>query len=120
MIEFGGITYYIDLDAYDKLIKKPLKDEDKYVIDTHRKTYLDGEQNIVSVEINEQSSERIQEVNAGKYDIVRTMIDVVLDIEADDLDDTMGAERGLEKGVLSFKLAFNTLYHYGILKEKEQ
>jgi hypothetical protein len=119
MVEFGGIIYYIDLDAYDKLIRKPLKKDDKYVIETHRKTYLDGEGKVVSIELNEQSTERIGEVNAAKYDIVRTMIDVILDIEADDLDDTMGAERGLEKGALSFKVAFNTLYHYGILKEKE-
>jgi hypothetical protein len=119
MIEFGGISYYIDLDAYDKLIKKPIKEEDKYIIETHRKTYLDGEANVNSIEINEQSSERIGEVYAAKYDIVRTMIEVVLDIESDDLDDTMGAERGLEKSSLSFKIAFNTLYNYGILKEKE-
>ena len=51
---------------------------------------------------------------------MRTMIEVVLDVtDSDEIDDTMGAERGLEKASLSFKIAFNTLYEYGIIKEKE-
>lgn len=120
MIEFGGTFYYIDLDAYDNLVRKPITNENKYVIDTHRKTYLDAEQNIVSVEIAEQSTERIQELNGTKYDIIRIMLEVVLDGEDDDeMDDSMGSQLGLEKGSFSFKIAFNTLHHYGIIKEKE-
>ena len=45
------------------------------------------------------------------------MLDVVLDFE-DEIDATLGAERALESTPLSFKLAFNTLYNYGIIKEK--
>jgi hypothetical protein len=47
-----------------------------------------------------------------KYDILRTMLDVV-DV-TEEIDETLGAEMGLEKSSLSFKIAFNTLYEYGI------
>ena len=118
MIEFGGIFYYIDIDALEKIISPEL--QPTKLVETHTKTYLDENGKIVSVEVNENSSERIREVNAAKYDLVRTMIEVILDVvDSDEIDDTMGAERGLGKASFSFKLAFNTLHQYGILKEKE-
>lgn len=117
MIEFGGIMYYIDIDALEKVISQPL--EPTKLVETHTKTYLDEKGKIISVEVNESSTERVKEVNAAKYDLIRTMIEVVLDSTEDDMDDTMGAERGLEKASLSFKIAFNTLYEYEIIKEKE-
>jgi hypothetical protein len=46
------------------------------------------------------------------------MVEILLDFE-DESDASLGAERALEKTPLSYKLAFNTLYNYGILKEKE-
>lgn len=117
MIEFGGIMYYIDIDALEKVISPPL--EPTKLVETHTKTYLDEKGKIISVEVNESSTERVREVNAAKYDLMRTMVEVVLDSTEDDIDDTMGAERGLEKASLSFKIAFNTLYEYEIIKEKE-
>lgn len=117
MIEFGGIMYYIDIDALEKVISPAL--EPTKLVETHTKTYLDENGKIISVEVNETSTERVREVNAAKYDLIRTMIEVVLDNSEDDIDDTMGAERGLDKASLSFKIAFNTLYEYEIIKEKE-
>lgn len=117
MIEFGGIMYYLDIDALEKVISPAL--EPTKLVETHTKTYLDEKGKIISVEVNESSTERVREVNAAKYDLMRTMIEVVLDVTDDEIDDTMGAERGLEKASLSFKIAFNTLYEYGIIKEKE-
>jgi hypothetical protein len=38
----------------------------------------------------------------------------------EETDDTsLGAERALDKTSLSFKIAFNTLFTYGVLKEQE-
>jgi len=34
----------------------------------------------------------------------------------EDLDDSLGTERALNKTTISFKIAFNTLQYYGILK----
>jgi len=118
MIEFGGRIYCIDVEAFDSLISPELDGNKR--VETHKKTYLDGEGKVISVEINEIISEKVREVNAAKYDLFRTMIDVVLDDSGEDeLDDTLGADRGLEKTSLSFKIAFNTLYDNGILIEKE-
>jgi hypothetical protein len=117
MIEFGGIYYCIDIDALERVISPEL--DGTKSVETHTKTYLDEKGKIVSVEVNEISTEKFREVNAAKYDVIRTMIEVVMDMNEDDVDDTLGAERGLEKTSLSFKLAFNTLYEYGIIKEKE-
>jgi uncharacterized phiE125 gp8 family phage protein len=39
MIEFGGIMYYIDVDALEKVISPEL--EPTKLIETHTKTYLD-------------------------------------------------------------------------------
>jgi hypothetical protein len=47
------------------------------------------------------------------------MLDVVLDV-TEEIDETLGAEMGLEKSSLSFKIAFNTLYEYGIKKENNK
>jgi len=116
MVEFGGILYFIDLDALEKVISMELLESK--LVETHSKTMLDGNGKIVSVEINEHSSERVKEISPAKYDIIRTMLDVVLDVTEDEIDDTLGAERGLEKTSLSFKIAFNTLIEYGVLKEK--
>ena len=118
MIEFGGIIYYIDIETLEKVIS-PKLDPTK-LIETHTKTYLDEDGKILSVEVNESSTERVREINAAKYELINTMIQVILDvIETDDMDDTMGPEIGLSKTSLSFKIAFNTLFEYGIIKEKE-
>ena len=118
MIQFGENTYYIDIDVLESVISPEL--HPSKLVETQTKTYLDEDGKIVSVEVNEHSTERVREVNAAKYDLIRTMIEVILDVTDDDgIEDTMGAERGLEKASISFKIAFNTLYMYGILKEKE-
>ena len=50
--------------------------------------------------------------------MIRELIDVVLSHDEDG-DTSLGAERVLSQTPLSFKIAFNTLYEYGIIKEKE-
>jgi|TARA_R110000782_G_scaffold65140_3_gene132673 hypothetical protein len=118
MIQFGENTYYIDIDKLESVISTAL--DTTKLIETKTTTYLDSKGDIISVEIIETSNERVREVNAAKYDLLRTMVEVVLDVtDSDELDATLGADRGLDKSSLSFKIAFNTLYEYGILKEKE-
>jgi hypothetical protein len=118
MIEFGGTFYYIDLNALDKALA-PIGIKPNDVVKTNEKKIIkDGENNIISIEEYESSSLRGKEIDAAKFEVVRTMIEVILDYE-DESDSSLGAERALDKTPLSYKLAFNTLYNYGILKEKE-
>jgi hypothetical protein len=119
MIEFGGIIYYIDIVAFDKAITPAgFKPTDNVTSTTITKT-KDSNGEIISIEEIENSMPRGKEIDAAKFEIIRTMLDVVLDYGDDESDTSLGAERALDKTPLSFKIAFNTLINYGIIKEKE-
>ena len=118
MIEFGGVVYYIDLDALDKIITpKGNKPNDKITLQ-EKKIVLDDKGNVVGTEIDKTTSLRGKEIDGPKYDVLRMFIETLIDYDDDDTDTTLGADRALEKTPLSYKLAFNTLYNYGVLKEK--
>jgi hypothetical protein len=48
------------------------------------------------------------------------MLDRVLDEFDDEEDDNILSSLKGKKGSISFNLAFNTLYHYGVIKEEEE
>jgi len=118
MIDFGGITYYIDLAAFDKAITlQGSKSTDKMTT-TETKTVTNDMGSVIGTEITETVSDRGKEIDATKFDLIRTLFEVVVDYD-DEADTSLGAERALESTSFSFKIAFNTLYNYGIIKEKE-
>ena len=118
MIEFGGVVYYIDVDALQKiLIDKKHKPTD-IVTTIETKSVTNEEGKVVGAETIESKRERGIEIDAVKYDTIRMLLETIIDYN-EDIDDTMGSERGLGKTNLPFKIAFNTLFHYGIIKEKE-
>jgi hypothetical protein len=119
MIEFGGIIYSLDVEALETSIR--LKDNiDKLtVVDKTTTIHYGADGKVESTQIVETISERGREIDATKYDILRMCIEVLID-SMDEIDDTLGAERALEKTPLAYKLAFNTLLSYGILKEEEE
>jgi len=118
MVEFGGNIYFIDLNAFNEIVTvkndEPLKNFDKKYI-------LDDEGKIIQTEVLESIRERVKEIEAPKYDILRELLMVVLDYDGGEEDDALlGAERALNKTPLSYQIAFNTLLSYGVLKEKEK
>jgi hypothetical protein len=117
MIEFGGVIYYIDINAFDKAVTTPNKPTEK-VKQSDKKTVTNEEGNIVGTETVELIRERGKEIDAPKYDVLRMMLEVLIDYD-DESDTSLGADRALDKTPLSYKLAFNTLINYGILREKE-
>jgi len=118
MIEFGGILYYLDIDALDKAITpKTGKPTDKISLTEHKEV-TDVKGKLVGTETVVTTSLRGKEIDGPKYDILRMMVETLIDYD-DESDTSLGAERALDKTPLSYKLAFNTLYNYGILKEKE-
>lgn len=119
MIEFGGSFYYIDIDALEKAIKPVGVEPTDKIIEREEKVVLDGANNVLNTEVTEVSRERGREIDGAKYDIIRMMLEIVTDGTEETDDTALGAERALEKTSLSFKIAFNTLYNYGILKEQE-
>jgi hypothetical protein len=119
MIEFGGNIYYIDIDALEKVIKPVGVDPTDKIIEREEKVVLDENEKIINTEVTEVSRERGREIDGAKYDIVRMMLEIVTDGTEETDDTALGADRALEKTSLSFKIAFNTLYHYGVIKEQE-
>lgn len=118
MIEFGGVMYYIDIDALSKVISPiGVKPTDK-IVETKVKTIKNPNGDIIKTITSEFSAERGKEIDATKYDIIRLMIETLIDYD-EETDASLGVDRALEKTPLSYKLAFNTLYNNGILKEKE-
>jgi hypothetical protein len=119
MIEFGGIIYYLDIEALDAAITpKNVNPTDKISLTEVRES-KDPKGKLISSETVITTSLRGKEIDGPKYDIIRMMVEMILDYDEDETDTSLGAERALEKTSLAYKLAFNTLYNYGILKEKE-
>jgi hypothetical protein len=119
MIEFGGNIYYIDINAIEKVIKPVGIEPTDKIIEREEKVILDPNGTPVSTEITEVSRERGREIDGAKYDIIRMMLEIVMDGTEETDDTSLGAERALDKTSLSFKIAFNTLLTYGVLKEQE-
>ena len=118
MIEFGGIRYYIDIEALDKTITpKGSKPSDKVSL-TEYKEVKDIKGKVISTETNITTSLKGKEIDGPKYDIIRMMIETLIDYD-DESDTSLGPDRALDKTPLSYKIAFNTLYNYGIIKEKD-
>ena len=118
MIEFGGVMYYIDIDALTKVISPVgIKPTDK-IIETNIKTIENASGEKIKKITSQYSVDRDREIDGPKYEIIRLMIETLIDYD-EETDASLGVDRALEKTPLSYKLAFNTLYNYGILKEKE-
>lgn len=118
MIEFGGVLYYIDLDAFESAISSQKASEEDAVFSTETITKKDGNGDVQYVKKVVTSGPKVKEVDITKFEIIRNLLDVILDYD-DESDTSLGADRALEKTSLSYKLAFNTLFEYGIIKEKE-
>jgi hypothetical protein len=117
MIEFGGVIYYLDLNALNDAISPTYnKDSDK-IVDEDEKTIMDKNGIIIETEMIKTTRERIKEIDGPKYDVIRLMLETIITYN-DDFDDSLGYERALSTTQLSYRIAFNTLYNYGILKEK--
>jgi hypothetical protein len=117
MIEFGNSVFYIDLKALDRAITIN-KGNNNVVIDKETKNIFDGQGNLISTETFERIGQQNKEIDATKYDMLKTFIDFIMD-DVDVSDDTLGSDRALEQANFSYKLIFNTLLNEGIIKEKE-
>ena len=119
MIKVGNKSYYIDFKTIEEIVSENDGLKETQVTDTDKITILDGEGIVVSTQINERIYTREKQVDALKYDLINHMLDVILNTPSEEVDDSLGADRGLAKQPISFKVAFNTLQFYGILKQLE-
>ena len=118
MIEFGGVMYYIDIEALDKAITPVgIKPTDKITL-TENKVVKNESGTIIGTEEVVTTSMRGKEIDGAKYETLRMMLETLIDND-EEVDDGLGIDRAMAKTPLSYRLAFNTLLNYGILKEKE-
>jgi len=117
MLDIGGVEYFFDLEMLDKFITSKNNSEGNKI---EKKTIqtLDGSGSVVKTEITTDEQERSREIDVAKYETVRTLIEIVL-TTIEEIDDDLGVDRALSKSPLSFKISFNTLLNYGIIKEKQ-
>lgn len=98
-LHFGGDFIYIDFDEVTNVIKMdgiPQKDEDGNDVPLGSTISMD----------------------VTKWELVNKMIDTILD-ELDEEDPTLG-KKNLDKLPISFKIAYNTLLRYNIIKIIEE
>ena len=117
MLEFGDSIFYIDLKAFDKAITI-IDGKSNTVTETEEKTTLDEKGKLKLSEKFSRTIPRGKEIDATKYDLLKTLIEYIIDYD-ENFDDTLGADRALSQTPFTFKLAFNTLYNEGIIKEKK-
>lgn len=113
MLDFGGTTYYFDVDKFTSIIRMDHPNGNE-IIESVTKEIKDNEGNTITSEIITTKKERELYIQQTMYELLREMIDIVLN-DGDDMDAELGSERALDKMTISYKIAFNTLIHYGIL-----
>lgn len=106
MIDIFGSAYYIDLDVIDKMvtINNPM-------LKTKKNKGNDDDDN---------TEENMKTIDGVKYEMISQFINVIMEpviTDEEDMDNTLGFDRNMDKMSIGFKLAFNTLYKYNILKE---
>lgn len=121
MLEFGDKTYVLDIDVYSSVLTlAPKEGESETRLTKTTQTYLDEKGEITSSTVTETEEERGSLIDSNKSDLLRTLVDTVfMSGEGEDSDDTLGSEHALKNAGVDFKIAFNTLIAYKILKEIE-
>ena len=115
MLGIGGIDYAIDLEALDTLITTKTENGSK-VRETEKKVILDEDGKVITTEKFTKVRDKVREIDMARYEIIRVLFEVILSTQ-DEIDDELGVDRALESLSLPFKLSFNTLLQYGIIKE---
>ena len=103
-IDVEGISYYLDLEAYHEAVKMPPRKVTRTIEDENgvEKTIEDTEDG---------------GLNVSKYELLKFVLEIVMDEKGgEDIDSAMGMTYGFKKMPFSFKLSFNTLLAYGIMK----
>tara|TARA_R110000868_G_scaffold203969_9_gene451983 strand:- start:9048 stop:9368 length:321 start_codon:yes stop_codon:yes gene_type:complete len=103
------MDYYIDLDAVSKFVTVDPKGAK--VIETETTKSGKSEQVIV------REFDKQLEIDTTKYNMVNTLIDVFLTQDSADFDFKLGVELALKDAPIGFKVAFNTLEEFGLIKE---
>jgi hypothetical protein len=119
MIEILGIMYYIDFDTLDSFLISDKSLKAGEVEDVQTTETFDNKNKLVGKTVITTKTQKSREVNGVRFDVIRGFINDLGDDEEDDVDSKIGKVVNVEEMSIRFKLAFNTLVAYGILKQIE-
>jgi hypothetical protein len=97
MLEVLGEKYYIDFKGLETEVNIP------FIVKKNLKKIVE-----------ETVEEPIQQINVVKFETIKMMLEVVL-TEREEMDDNLGVVTSKNLS-LPFRIAFNTLLRYGIIK----
>lgn len=115
LLKIGGDTYIIDFMAMEKLISGNPLSESTMEEDSEITQNLDEAGDIISTTIFTKKYNKGKEIDVSKYETLRMLLEIVL-MGNEEIDDELGAKRGMNKLPIPFKVAFNTLKYYEVLK----
>jgi len=121
LLDIGGSVFTIDLDSFTSLLTTTQIDNDGVEvkgIEVETKTDYDAEGKPLNTTVIHREYEKGSEIDGPKYDVIRMCLEILMTYH-EEVDDTLGFENAMAKTTISFKMAFNTLLTYGILKEIE-
>jgi len=119
MLKIHGKLYYIDFEVIDNFLSMEDGDVSSNIQKTETITRIYNEENVLlSTESTEEDNIKHKEINGVRFEIIRNFIEDLAsgDTVQEDYDDKLGS-RNLTKMSTRFKLAFNTLLFYNILRK---
>lgn len=119
MIDVGGITYYIDFEALDRLIATDKSLEAQDVTEIKKKEVFGDNNEVIHTEVTTRTYPKSKEIDGARYDCMGLMLQIIMNSETE-IDDTLGIDRGFAAMPLNWKIAFNTLKKYGVLVATEE
>jgi hypothetical protein len=115
MISFGGMNYFVDLEAVDEWLTGDEDLQAQEVKDVEIKEFFDNTGQKTGSEKTTRIYHKGKEVDGAKFELINFMLQIVLG-DMEPMDDTLGEERAFSDKSLSYKMAFNTLRKWGIIK----
>lgn len=118
MLNLFGNLYYIDFEALDKVLTIEGTELKNNILETKKVVRTSGNGGDIT-KVIKQESYKPKEVNLARFEVIRNFIEdlaLASDSNQTDYDDTLGS-RNLRKMPTRFKLAYNTLMFYNILRK---
>jgi hypothetical protein len=112
MIEIFGEVYYIDFEIIDKFLISDPQFKQRMVTETQITKILDEKGELMSTTEISNETQKPSEINGVRFEIIRAFIDDISGATTEEGDK-------LSDMTVGFKLAFNTLTAYQILKPIE-
>lgn len=118
MLDIGGSTFIVDLNKLSELLTDDESLKSQTVTEKEVLEVRNEKNELVSTETTTRTYNKGKEIDASRYDLFRMFFEVLLTYN-EEFDDTLGFDRAMQRATLPFKITFNTLLEYGVLKEVE-